>query len=118
MLVLRLDHVSLNLGGHGVFDDVTGNLQERDRVGLVGPNGSGKSSLLRVVSGELNPDRGSVSRLRGVSIGYLPQDIELPPGRLIDAAMEVPPALAQCEVELTAVEAELATRRNFRVWDS
>jgi len=44
-----------------------------DRIGLAGPNGSGKSTILKLMSGELEPTRGSVDRRRGTCIAYLPQ---------------------------------------------
>src|SRR6202521_809699 len=46
----------------------------RDRVGLVGANGTGKSTLLKILAGTESLDYGSVSRAKGISAGYLPQD--------------------------------------------
>ena len=50
---------------------------ENDRVGLVGHNGSGKSTFLRILSGQLAPDSGSVIPRNGLRLGYLPQELEL-----------------------------------------
>lgn len=47
---------------------------ERDRVGLVGRNGEGKTTLLRLISGDLEPTYGSVHRTAGLVVGYLPQE--------------------------------------------
>jgi len=46
----------------------------RDRIGLVGANGTGKSTLLKILAGSESLDYGSVSRAKGISAGYLPQD--------------------------------------------
>ncbi len=108
VVVLQLDRVGLNLAGHGVFQDVSLTIGERDRIGLVGPNGSGKSSLLKVLEGALALDSGRLSKPRRVRVGRLPQEIELAPGkRLLDEAMMLPPKLAACEADLARVEMEL-----------
>ncbi len=48
-------------------------ISEGDRIGVVGRNGAGKSTLLRLLSGHEEPDHGSISVRRGMSIAYLPQ---------------------------------------------
>lgn len=110
MQIVQLNEVSVNYAGRQIFRGLSWSLGDRDRVGLVGPNGSGKSSLLRLIAGVTLPDEGAVTRMRGVTIGYLPQQIALTPGiRLIDEAMRLPPELAQVEGALNAVEMQLAS---------
>ena len=41
---------------------------------MVGANGSGKSSLLKIISGQLEPESGSINKQKRISIGYLPQE--------------------------------------------
>jgi len=109
VVVLHLDRVSLSLAGRALFQDVSWQLGARDRVGLVGPNGSGKSSLLGLIVGEHVPDAGSVARPRGVTVGYLTQQVVLrDDATVLEEAMARPPALATCEADLAAVEDELA----------
>jgi ATP-binding cassette, subfamily F, member 3 len=74
---------------------------------LVGPNGAGKSSLLRVVAGEAQAERGAVTRMNGITVGYLPQDITLPRGTLWDAATVPSPQLAVALADLEATEDHL-----------
>ncbi|MFN8560837.1 MAG: ATP-binding cassette domain-containing protein [Anaerolineae bacterium] len=75
----------------------------------MGPNGAGKSSLLRALIGEYQPDAGVISRARGISVGYLPQQVALTPGwSLIEEALTLPPALAQVESELAQIESRLS----------
>jgi ATPase subunit of ABC transporter with duplicated ATPase domains len=62
-------------GGQLVLQDVTLAVPPRSRIGLVGPNGVGKSTLLRILAGLEEPDRGSLRRAPpSLSVGYLPQE--------------------------------------------
>jgi ABC transport system ATP-binding/permease protein len=56
-----------------IFDEVSLGLDEGDRIGIVGRNGDGKSTLLRILSGRIEPDGGRVTRRRGVTLGMLDQ---------------------------------------------
>lgn len=70
-----------------IFDSVTIGLNEGDRVGVVGRNGDGKSTLLRLLSGRLEPDAGRVTRRGGVTLGMLDQADELPDDELVGHAI-------------------------------
>ncbi len=61
-----------------IFDAVTLGLNEGDRIGVVGRNGDGKSTLLRLLSGRIEPDSGRVTRRNGVTLGMLDQADLLP----------------------------------------
>ena len=109
MHIINVNNITINHAGREIFAGLTWAIGDRDRVGLVGPNGAGKSSLLKAILGEVTPDSGVITRLRGVTLGYLAQQIELEPGqRLIDAAMALPPELAAVEAELTRIQARLS----------
>src|SRR5699024_5225944 len=60
-------------GGNAVFESITLEIKEKERVGLVGRNGSGKTTLMKLLAGEENPDSGQVHWKKGVTIGYLEQ---------------------------------------------
>ncbi|HEY9497522.1 MAG TPA: ABC-F family ATP-binding cassette domain-containing protein [Terrimesophilobacter sp.] len=66
-----------------IFDSVTVGLSEGDRVGIVGRNGDGKSTLLRLLSGRLEPDAGRVTRRGGIRLGMLDQADELHSDRTV-----------------------------------
>ena len=107
MYLIQLHNVAVNHAGTTIFSDLNWAIGSRDRVGLVGPNGAGKSSLLRVVAGEAQAERGAVVRMNGVTVGYLPQDITLPRGTLWEAATVPSPQLAAALAELEATELHL-----------
>jgi ATPase subunit of ABC transporter with duplicated ATPase domains len=61
--------------GHVLFSNLSLSLSDGDRVGLVAANGRGKSTLLRAFVGEAELSEGELSRSRGLTVGYVPQDV-------------------------------------------
>lgn len=109
MHILHIHHLTVNFAGREIFSDLNWVIGNRDRIGLVGPNGAGKSSLLKVLVGEVIPDDGNLVKHGKIHMDYLSQDVDLNPDMtLIEAAMELPPRLAQVERELQAIEAQLS----------
>jgi ATP-binding cassette, subfamily F, member 3 len=74
MSILRLSGVTREVGTFTILDSIDAAVALGDRIGLVGPNGAGKTTLLRLAAGLDEPDRGSVSRKRGLSLGLLAQE--------------------------------------------
>jgi len=110
MIVVSLNNVSLVLGARPIFRDLSWEIQHDQRVGLIGPNGAGKSSLLKLVTGEYEPEAGSqVVKARGVTLGRLAQEPELDPNQTaFEAALAGNPRMAELESELDQLEAKLA----------
>jgi len=107
--ILHVNNITVNFAGRELYRDLSWVVGDRDRVGLVGPNGAGKSTLFRLLLGDIEPDRGNIRRQAGIRLGYLPQDIELPPDKtLIETALIKPSELMEVEARLDAVEAQLA----------
>jgi ATP-binding cassette subfamily F protein 3 len=74
MSILRLARVTREVGAFVILESIDGAIALGDRIGLVGPNGAGKTTLLRLAAGTDEPERGSVHRKRGLSIGLLSQE--------------------------------------------
>ena len=72
-ILLGCDSVHLEFPTKLIAQDVTLGVNEGDRIGIVGKNGDGKSSLLGILSGEIEPDVGRVTRRRDVTVGVLGQ---------------------------------------------
>ncbi|KTD08572.1 ATP-binding cassette domain-containing protein [Legionella jamestowniensis] len=77
MSIISFYNVTLNLGGNRLLDQVDWQIQPQDRIALVGRNGVGKSSLLRLLQGELVPDSGQISRINGLRVAGLTQEVPI-----------------------------------------
>lgn len=72
------EHLHVEFPAKVVLDDVTVGIADGDRIGIVGRNGDGKSTLMRVLTGRVEPDAGRVTRRGGLRVGMLAQDDDLP----------------------------------------
>ena len=83
--ILRVDDVSVALGGRQILADVSFTIRAGEFTGLIGPNGAGKTTLLRVILGLQRPHAGSVTITgqprspRNQPVGYVPQKVLLDP---------------------------------------
>jgi ABC transport system ATP-binding/permease protein len=73
----ELDNVTIELGGKTIVKDLSFLIANGMRVGLVGPNGSGKTTVLRLLTGELEPTAGEVKKAASLRIVYFSQTREL-----------------------------------------
>jgi len=107
--MLRISHLKKAYGGHQVLDDVSFELGDREKVGLVGPNGAGKSTLLKIVAGQLAADEGLVRTQNAASdVSYLPQDAGINGDQSLWAELlSAFPDLQQAQAQLSEVEAAI-----------
>jgi len=84
--LIALTDLQLAFGHHPLLDHADLSIQEGERIGLIGRNGAGKSSLLRILSGQSEPDDGTVARTSGLKVAVVTQEPELDEtGTLYDA---------------------------------
>ncbi|MBN1303714.1 MAG: ABC-F family ATP-binding cassette domain-containing protein [Anaerolineales bacterium] len=110
MISISLSNLSLVLGAHTIFADLTWEIQDNQVIGLIGPNGAGKSSLLRVITGEHQPEPGGkVIFAKDTSIGYLPQHPEFDPRyTALQIVLDGNPRVAELGNELERIEARFS----------
>lgn len=73
--MIAVNNLSVQFTGQNLFDHVTFNIADRDRIGLVGKNGAGKSTLMKILCGWQEPETGSIVMASGQTVGYLPQEM-------------------------------------------
>jgi ATP-binding cassette subfamily F protein 3 len=84
--MIQFDDIALSFSGHSVFKEVSFSLQRGERCAFVGRNGSGKSTLFKLITGELEPDKGAISVSKNYRIGYLNQHIRFTEPTIIQEA--------------------------------
>ena len=112
--MLAINNLSVQFTGTNLFENVTFNISDHDRIGLVGKNGAGKSTLLKILCGWQQPETGSLVIAAGQTVGYLPQEMVPDTTRsVIDEAMTAfshIDELAALEQRLTE---EIASRTDY-----
>lgn len=73
MILISVQELTKSFGTHDVLRGVSFSLQKGEKMGLVGVNGCGKTTLMRMITGEMEPDGGMVHRSKDLRIGYLAQ---------------------------------------------
>jgi ATPase subunit of ABC transporter with duplicated ATPase domains len=81
--MISLNRISKQYGKQILFVDASFQLNPGETVGLVGPNGSGKTTLFRLITGEEQPDEGTIQIPKRLTIGYFRQDVEESAGRSV-----------------------------------
>jgi ATP-binding cassette subfamily F protein 3 len=108
-MLLQANAISKNYGVKTVLSNISIQILERERIGLVGVNGAGKSTLLQIISGEMSYDSGEIFKAKETRIGYLAQNSGLQSGRAIwDEMIGVFEHLIETEKELRRLEALMA----------
>jgi ATP-binding cassette subfamily F protein 3 len=82
-LLIRIANLNKSFGTEQILLQVDFRIDAREKVALVGRNGTGKTTLLKIITGELEPDAGSVTLTRGARIGYLRQEMPVGTGRTV-----------------------------------
>lgn len=112
--MLNIYNLKVSFGGEDLFSGVSFRLNAGDRVGLIGKNGAGKSTMLKVLSGDILPDSGEVSKDKGVQIGFLRQDIDFEHGRtVLEETYQAFEDIRKTEQRLAAINHELTERSDY-----
>lgn len=75
MSLLSMNQVSFTWSGPPLLDEISLEIYEGERIGLLGRNGAGKSTLMKMIAGELDPDDGQIKRDKDVRIARLIQEV-------------------------------------------
>jgi len=76
MNLLAIDNISKSHGEKLLFNNISFNVSDKDKIGIIGINGIGKSTLLKIISGEEYYDSGKIMKSTNLNVEYLPQNVE------------------------------------------
>ena len=107
-MLLNVAGIRKAFAGDSVLNGASFRIDRREKVALVGRNGTGKSTLLRIITGQMEPDAGSVNLARGAKIGYLRQEAPVDPTRtVLEEAEEARRETLAIQARLKVLEARL-----------
>ena len=116
MTLLRAFDLTLSFGSRTLFSDLELVIEEGERVGLVGVNGCGKSTLMKVLTGAVKPDTGTMQVQRGMRVSHLAQEPEFPKGATPSSELTVAQQpLRDALDEYAKLSASLETSSDERV---
>ena len=75
--MLNLTNISVSFGGRDLYKNISFQINNKDKIGIVGKNGAGKSTLLKLITGHQQPTSGSIQKQNMLSVGYLPQELKV-----------------------------------------
>lgn len=75
MNLITLDNICKSYSEKKLLENIKLTITEKDKIGIIGVNGTGKSTLLKIIAGIEVADSGSIMKMNGLRVGYLPQDI-------------------------------------------
>lgn len=112
--MISVEGLTVEFSGSTLFENISFQVNEKDRIALMGKNGAGKSTLLKILAGVQQPTRGSVSAPKGTVIAYLPQHLMTEDHRTVfeEASLAFAELFAM-EKEIERMNEELATRTDY-----
>jgi len=117
---MNIEHLTMNFGLQEIFDDVSVQIKENEKVGIIGVNGAGKSTLFKLIMGKMEPTSGKIILKKGIRIGFLPQVIkdEVPDitVSVFDYLLEGRP-IKKLEDDLAAAYLEASLEKNEKKLD-
>lgn len=119
MIILTCNNISLSFGTDKILDNVTFNIQQGEKAGLVGVNGAGKTTLFKLICGSLQQDTGEVFVAKGQKLGYLDQNSGLDSANTIwDELLKTYSDLIRAEERLKLLEKRISSEKDTEALDS
>ena len=112
--MISINNLTVSFGGFTLLNDINFHVSEKDRIGLVGKNGSGKSTLLKIIVGINRPTEGQVLKPSGLTIGYLPQQMEHAKDKTVyQEALTAFSQYFEMQKEMERINTELSSRDDY-----
>jgi len=112
--MISIQGLTVEFGSQVLFEDISFVVNNRDKIALVGKNGAGKTTMLKVITGQQQPTRGTVARQADITIGYLPQQMQITDSLTVkQEAARAFEHLQQMDEAIDRMNQQLAERNDY-----
>ena len=112
--MISIEGLSVAFGGNTLFDNITYVINKKDRIALVGKNGAGKSTMLKIIAGLQAPTSGNVNMPKDLTVGYLPQQMNLSDTRTVmEEAEQAFSHIFELQSRIERMNSELSERTDY-----
>ena len=112
--MLNLTNITVSFGGRDLYKNISFQINPKDKIGVVGKNGAGKSTMLKLIMGEQKPTSGSINRTNSLTVGYLPQELNVSSNEnILNEVLKANKKLLQINFRLDEINKEITTRTDY-----
>ena len=112
--MISIEGLSVAFGGNTLFDNITYVINKKDRIALVGKNGAGKSTMLKIIAGLQAPTSGNVNMPKDLTVGYLPQQMNISDTRTVmEEAEQAFSHIFELQSRIERMNTELSERTDY-----
>ena len=116
--MVSVKDISVSFGSFDLLAGVSFLINDQDRIGLTGKNGAGKSTLMKVIAGIHSPDSGAVDMSKDITIGYLPQQMDIDDSTsILEETLSAFSEIQELEKEIEVIGNEIAGRDDYESAD-
>src|SRR5690625_3923860 len=113
MIVCSIQNVSQTIGANKIFSNITTEIKQGDRIGLIGRNGEGKTTLLDLIARKTVPSSGVITWKKSLQVDLLEQVPNIDAGKNVEAILyEVFASIEELKINMSQLEQKMSTESN------
>mgnify|MGYP000084233633 FL=1 len=112
--MLNLTNITVSFGGRDLYKNISFQINAKDKIGVVGKNGAGKSTMLKLITGEQKASSGQINSVKSLSIGYLPQELNVESeNSILNEVLAANKIVFETNKRLDTINKELTIRTDY-----